>query len=461
MSATDSRTDLAPATGPSAREVFAAASAAATSACRSDEVLVASLAGERSEFVRFNGPAIRQAGTVFDLRMDLELSLGRRGAQASLRLSGDPAIDAGRVRALVAELRDRIGAVPEDPFLSHAADVAPIDHVAPSTIPSGAEAVDAVLDAGRGRPLVGIYAAGTTVAGVTTTTGVDHWYESSTFNLDWSLYLGGDAEGDKAAKNAYAGTAWDPAAFARAMATTDRQVEALARPVLDLEPGRYRTYLAPAAMGELLDLLSWGGFGLKSHRTRSSPLLRMVTDDVAMHPAVSLGDEVGAGGAPPFSPAGFARPERVPLIDGGRYVGHLVSPRSGVEYGVATNGANDHEAPVALAMAAGDLPEATVLEALGTGIYVGNLWYLNFSDRPACRTTGMTRFATFWVEDGEIVAPIRVLRYDDTAYRMLGDELVGLTAETEFLLDPASYGARSTDSKRVPGALLEALSYTL
>ena len=61
------------------------------------------------------------------------------------------------------------------------------------------------------------------------------------------------------------------------------------------------------------------------------------------------------------------------------------------------------------------------------GLAIGNLWYLNYSDRPACRMTGMTRFATFWVEHGKIVAPVDVLRFDDTLYRMLGDNLEALT----------------------------------
>ena len=63
-----------------------------------------------------------------------------------------------------------------------------------------------------------------------------------------------------------------------------------------------------------------------------------------------------------------------------------------------------------------------MLAALGTGLYIGNLWYLNYSDRPAGRMTGMTRFATFWVEGGRIVAPVTPLRFDDTLYRMLGRE---------------------------------------
>ena len=57
-----------------------------------------------------------------------------------------------------------------------------------------------------------------------------------------------------------------------------------------------------------------------------------------------------------------------------------------------------------------------VAEALDTGLFVGNLWYTNFSDMSACRTTGMTRFATFWMDGGEIVAPVNVLRWTTCKY---------------------------------------------
>ena len=101
------------------------------------------------------------------------------------------------------------------------------------------------------------------------------------------------------------------------------------------------------------------------------------------------------------------------------------------------------------------------LAALGTGLYVGNLWYLNFSDRPACRMTGMTRFATFWVQNGKIVAPVNVLRFDDTIYRMLGENLDSLTRETELLLDSGTYRERQLSSMRLPGLLLKGLAFTL
>ncbi len=112
-------------------------------------------------------------------------------------------------------------------------------------------------------------------------------------------------------------------------------------------------------------------------------------------------------------------------------------------------------------MAAGELKEADVLARLGTGVYVTDTWYTNFSDLSGGRVTGMTRFATSWVENGQLVAPLSVMRFDDTVYRMLGSELEALTAEREWLLDGGTYFERSTDSMRLPGALLSSMTFTL
>jgi predicted Zn-dependent protease len=162
-----------------------------------------------------------------------------------------------------------------------------------------------------------------------------------------------------------------------------------------------------------------------------------------------------------FQGEGFQRPESVPLVDAGKLALPLVSPRSAREYDVPTNGANAGETPESLDLAGGTLAEADALAALGTGIYIGNLWYLNFSDRSACRLTGMTRFASFWVENGQIRAPLNVMRFDDTAYRVLGDNLETLTRERDLIVDDNSYGERSTSSMRTPGALVKEFALTL
>ena len=146
---------------------------------------------------------------------------------------------------------------------------------------------------------------------------------------------------------------------------------------------------------------------------------------------------------------------------GGKLGDALVSPRSAKEYSLTTNAANGRESPESLDLAPGRLAQDEILQALERGLYISNLWYLNYSDRPAGRITGMTRFATFWVEGGRIVAPLSPMRFDDSIYRMLGGNLLELTRERELLLDSSTYGERSTSSARLPGALLRSLKLTL
>ncbi|HVF63723.1 MAG TPA: metallopeptidase TldD-related protein, partial [Casimicrobiaceae bacterium] len=167
------------------------------------------------------------------------------------------------------------------------------------------------------------------------------------------------------------------------------------------------------------------------------------------------------GVAPAFQAEGFTRPAHVPLIEHGALIGSLVSPRTAREFNLEANGANAYESPEALSMDGGTLDEANALNALDTGLLIGNLWYTNYSDRPACRVTGMTRFATFWVEGGKIVAPINVMRFDDSLYRLLGTHLVDLSTSPELLLSSESYGSRHLTSVRMPGALISEMAFTL
>ena len=198
----------------------------------------------------------------------------------------------------------------------------------------------------------------------------------------------------------------------------------------------------------------------RSNRLNTT-LLKMIAEGAALSPAVTLRENTREGIAPDFDSFGYRRPDEVVLIEQGRYKDCLVSPRSAKEYGVATNGVTAEEMPESVEMSAGSIGSAELLNELGTGVWVDNLWYLNYSDRPACRFTGMTRFATFWVEGGRIVAPLNVMRFDETIYRALGENLVGLTKEREMILSSDTYFRRSTASARLPGALIDAFSFTL
>ena len=221
-----------------------------------------------------------------------------------------------------------------------------------------------------------------------------------------------------------------------------------------------RVYLAPSAMDEMVSLLCWGGFGAQYHQTKTTPLLRLVQGEQSLSPHISISENTQEGTGARFQGAGFLRPSHVDLIKNGRCSGALVSPRSAIEYGLQTNGAGDGEFPESLDMAPGSLG-GDLLGQLGTGVWINNLWYLNYSDRSACRMTGMTRFACFWVENGQVVAPINVMRFDETAYRSLGANLEGLTQDREFMMSTDTYYRRSTNSSRLPGAIVRDFPFTL
>jgi predicted Zn-dependent protease len=424
------------------------------------ETYTANFSAEVSDFVRFNRGKVRQPGSVAQRYVDVDLIDGARHASHHLSLAGDLASDRARLRAAVAGLRAALPDLDADPHLSIATDVVPTRAVRGSPLPPAEAVTGAVLAAADGEDLVGLYAGGPVYRGFANSFGQRNWHEATSFNLQWSLYH----RADKAVKSALSGFAWDDAALAAKMGEARGLLAHVAQPAKTLAPGRHRAYLTPAAMEDIAGLLCWGGFSARALATRQSSLQRMRGDageGARLDPRVTITEAIAEGIAPAFQGEGFARAERVPLIRGGRLTGALVSPRTAREFSLDANGANGWEAPEALAMDGGTLAARDALTALGTGLYVGNLHYLNYSDRPACRMTGMTRFATFWVENGRITAPVNVLRFDDTIFRMLGSSLEALTAETELILESGTYRERALASMRLPGALLSELTFTL
>lgn len=437
------------------QQAFYALADALCGGLRGDEVLFCALAGESSDFVRLNRNRIRQAGGLTRIGLGLTLIVGDRQAEAACDLSGDPAQDLGQARRLLERLRERLPHVPADPYLHYSRESWASERRVGAAPPDARAAIADLTAAAEGLDLVGIWASGDIVEGLASSLGHRHWHRSSSFHLDWSLYL----ESDKAVKSSYGGLVWDPQALAAKLAEMRQGLAVMARPSHALAPGRYRAYLAPAAIDELMGMLAWGGFDLKSQRTRQTPLLKLIRGERAFDPRVAIREESERGLCPGFTGEGFPIPDSVALIEGGRFGHCLVDARDAKEYGEPVNAAGG--APESVALAAGDIPQADALARLGTGLYVGNLWYCNWSDPNDCRITGMTRFGTYWVERGEIVAPLKVMRFDDSLYHLLGDRLEGLTAERELLLSAQTYEGRSTESALLPGILVSGIDLAL
>ena len=434
--------------------------AALDSLVHAGEAYTAWFAAEASDFVRMNRGKVRQPGSVVQRYLEVDLIRGARHAMFRLSLAGDPAADRAALLAAVANLRAALPDLADDPHLLIATDVHSTRDVRGGPLPPAESVIDAVLTAADGQDLVGLYAGGPVYRGFANSHGQRNWHVAEAFNLQWSLYH----RADKAVKSTLSGFTWDERAFAAKMDEARVELAHIARPAKALAPGKYRVFLAPAAVEDIVSTLCWGGFSARALATKQSSLTRMRNDGAegtTLDPRVTIAEATADGVAPAFQGEGFARPARVPLIEAGRLVGALASPRTAREFSLAANGANGDEMPESIAMAGGALAAKDALSTLGTGLYIGNLHYLNYSDRPACRLTGMTRFATFWVEGGKIVAPIDVLRFDDTLFRMFGPNLEALTAETELLLASETYRERSLASMRLPGALLSEMTFTL
>jgi len=112
-------------------------------------------------------------------------------------------------------------------------------------------------------------------------------------------------------------------------------------------------------------------------------------------------------------------------------------------------------------MAAGKLQQADILAELGSGVYLSNLHYLNWSDVAGGRVTGMTRYACFWGEDGEMKGPLDTMCFDDSLYHFFGDHLEAATAELQIIPDVGTYEGRELGVTQCPGVLLSSFELTL
>ncbi len=424
---------------------------------KGNEHFICWFSAEDSDFVRFNRGSIRQPGHVRQIYLNLRLINGLRHAKCSTSLGGNLNADHEVIGHLICRLRTQLADLQEDPHLLISTDVCSTEQIASTCLPQTSAIVDDIMMVAQSHDFVGILAAGPIYRGFANSYGQRNWHETTSFNIDWSLYQGND----KAVKAGYAGFIWDSVTFKEKLNAADSQLDLLKREPIELKLGAYRAYLTPAAFGELVSMLNWEGFSEKSLRTKQSSLRRMRDEGLELNSALSLCENTAEGMSPRFQTEGFIKPGCITLINKGCLTDSMVSPRTAKEYGMVTNGADGNETLVSIDVQPGELPMSKVLGELDNGIFISNLWYLNYSDRSNCHITGMTRFATFWVENGEIKAPAKVMRFDDSLFQLLGKNLVGLTDKRELLVDSESYGQRGTNIMRLPGVLVKDFKFVL
>jgi len=420
------------------------------------EELTINVAAEESLFVRFNSNRVRQNTDVEQIGISLRLQSNGRTVEKSRTLGGNLDTDRDALTLLLMQCRDEIAVLPLDPYQVPLVNNGTSSEEFRGALLASEDVVAAVVAPAEGCDLAGLYAGGIVIRGNCNSRGQRHWFATETFFLDYSIY-----NGPQAAKGCYAGSQWNEAEWAGNLARTKVLLALLAKPQQNVKPGAYRTYLAPRAFSDLLGMLGWGALSASAWKQGHSPFRKLAENEARLSPLLSIAENFALGLTPRFNDLGEVSATRLPLIESGELKSLLVSSRTAKEYGLVANGASEGEGPRALDVRTGTLDEKDVLQALGTGLYLSNLHYLNWSDQVSARVTGMTRYACFWVEGGEIVGPIRDLRWDESLYSALGDKLMALTTHAE--IDPATdtYFQRALGGWRTPGALIEGFTFTL
>ncbi|HIK39995.1 MAG TPA: TldD/PmbA family protein [Thermoleptolyngbya sp. M55_K2018_002] len=422
-----------------------------------EEQFTLGLNAEQSQFVRFNHARVRQTGGIVDCQVALTLMANQRTASWRFPLTGHWEADWAIAAEALADLRAGLPHLPIDPYQVLPSGTATSREVHHGRLLAPSLAVEAILPEVNGLDFTGIYAGGRMLRAYADSVGQRHWFATESFSLDYSLFT---ADG-QAVKGTMAGSEWDAAAYAAKLADSKQQLDRLARTPKPIPKGGYRVYLAPAALADILAMFSWGGVSEASLQQGESALGALQRGDRTLSAQFTLRENFASGLVPRFNHLGEIAPMELTIIDQGKLVNTLVNSRTAKEYGKTANGANSAESLRSPEVSPGSLSAADVLTALETGLYLSNLHYLNWSDRPTGRITGMTRYACFWVEQGEIVAPIENLRFDESLYRCLGDNLIALTQQIEFIADVGTYERRSLGGVRVPGALVEDFTFTL
>jgi predicted Zn-dependent protease len=206
----------------------------------------------------------------------------------------------------------------------------------------------------------------------------------------------------------------------------------------DLEPGEYPVVLAPEAVADILDFLSYTGFSVKALEEGRSFMTAHLEDQI-MSTEVTIVDDALADHAMglTFDYEGVPKVRTV-MIEYG--VGQR--PVTDSYWSARTGWTNSGHAlpapnqfgpmPLNLEMMPGTSTLDELIGGVEHGVYVTRFHYVNVEEPIPVLLTGMTRDGTFLIENGRLTRPLKNLRFTQSATEALLD-CEGATAERRFI----------------------------
>ena len=422
-----------------------------------DEDWSAWLEGESTDYCRMNNALLRQSGQVDKTIIKLTLHKGLKRASGTVTLSMLPEEDRRRLCQMMRRLRSNVCVIPDDPYFKWCSAPSCSTSAAPPKENKagfcGRKAVEDILQIAAGTDFVGILMIGWVYRAFGSSRGHHHWFENNSYCLDYSVYH----HDDKAVHDQVSGRQWDREFFQQRLESVKERVSLLGQPVKDVPRGDYRVYLSPAAVNGLFSRVD---FSARKYHEKDSWLSPLFDGKSALNKQFSLDLITEDGSVPSFQQHGYIRPDSLSLIKEGEGKNLITGPRTAEKYQIPFNGGEDKDfldsidPPDHLVMASGDLKEDDICRRIGDGLYISDLWYVNWSDKHSGRMTGMTRYACFEVKNGRLAQPIGVMRFDDSLYSLFGDHLEALTCHRDTIMDSFAFYNRGTGSHVLPGALI-------
>jgi len=391
------------------------------------EVLVA---GEDSSLTRFANSEIHQNVAETNRSVNLRFVDGKRIAVlSSARTDPDGLRDlverAAAVARTVEELDDWAGlpAPAERPTIKPAATwAAATAEATPELRAEGVRAVIAAADA-AGVVAYGSFSTGEDSIAVANSAGIRAAERRSSSQLITVHMSPGGGNGYAEVVSMDASTI-DAAAIGREAASKARASDN----AVGLPPGEYSVVLEEYAVIDITDMLGYLGFSalaVQEGRSFVEPGKRIGSDLVTV-----VDDGADPTGLPmSFDYEGVGK-ERVTLVENGICRGVVYDAQTAAREGRRSTGhglpAPNPYGPFPLntVMSAGTTTREDLIGGLDRGLLVTRFHYTNPVHPKLAIITGMTRDGTFLVEGGEIVGPVRNLRFTQSYL----DALAGVSA---------------------------------
>jgi len=384
--------------------------------------------GEDSALTRFANSEIHQNVAESNATVNVRMVFGTRVGVASTNRLDEEGLrrvaEAAEALSRLSEENPDFRSLPEPVPIESAAGAFAASTAAstPEARAAGARALIGVADS-LGVRAFGSFSTSIDTIAVATSLGI-RAHQASTRAHVTTVAMGDDGEAGWAEAVAVDVDRVDPEAVGREAA----QRAVRSRGAASLEPGDYQVVLEPYAVSDIVETIAYLGFSalaVQEGRSFYEPGKHIGA------PLVSIWDD---GHDPEGLPLAFdfegVAKQRVELIRDGHAVDLVYDSLTAGKEGKRSTG---HALPapnpwgpfaINLAMAPGEASRDDLVRGMERGLLVTRFHYTNPVHPKRAIVTGMTRDGTFLVERGEVVGPVRNLRFTQSYL----DALAGVEA---------------------------------